>query len=210
MLRYLFVYSTYNKISSLFPNYNVNPFHFQIRSSSDMSIFTHCRRLSYINLRYLNKNGSDSVRPLLELNNISYSYHTIDGETKALSDISFQLAPGEFAAVVGPSGCGKSTLLSLIAGLIEAENGTIFLDGEPSEKSFRKSAKIGYMLQHDHLFEHGFHFQLELFFYALLFFTKHKNVIDRDIDVSLMIFSTYILPNLRCVNNHYSLFLFFL
>lgn len=57
---------------------------------------------------------------------------------------------------------------------------------------------------------HGFHFQLELFFYALLFFTKHKNVIDRDIDVSLMIFSTYILPNLRCVNNHYSLFLFFL
>lgn len=93
------------------------------------------------------------MRPLLELNNISYSYHTIDGETKALSDISFQLAPGEFAAVVGPSGCGKSTLLSLIAGLIEAENGTIFLDGEPSEKSFRKSAKIGYMLQHDHLFE---------------------------------------------------------
>lgn len=63
------------------------------------------------------------MRPLLELNNISYSYHTIDGETKALSDISFQLAPGEFAAVVGPSGCGKSTLLSLIAGLIEAENG---------------------------------------------------------------------------------------
>ena len=47
----------------------------------------------------------------------------------------------------------ESTLLSLIAGLIEAENGTIFLDGEPSEKSFRKSAKIGYMLQHDHLFE---------------------------------------------------------
>ena len=41
------------------------------------------------------------MRPLLELNNISYSYHTIDGETKALSDISFQLAPGEFAAVVG-------------------------------------------------------------------------------------------------------------
>ena len=52
------------------------------------------------------------MRPLLELNNISYSYHTIDGETKALSDISFQLAPGEFAAVVGPSGWGKSTRLS--------------------------------------------------------------------------------------------------
>ncbi len=93
MLRYLFVYSTYNKISSLFPNYNVNPFHFQIRSSSDMSIFTHCRRLSYINLRYLNKNGSDSVRPLLELNNISYSYHTIDGENKSFIRYFFSACP---------------------------------------------------------------------------------------------------------------------
>ena len=36
------------------------------------------------------------MRPLLELNNISYSYHTIDGETKALSDISFQRRAGRF------------------------------------------------------------------------------------------------------------------
>lgn len=93
------------------------------------------------------------MKPLLELNNISYSYHTINGETKALSDISFQLVPGEFTAVVGPSGCGKSTLLSLIAGLMEAEHGTIFLNGEPSEKKSKETAKIGYMLQHDHLFE---------------------------------------------------------
>ena len=59
--------------------------------------------------------GSDSMKPSLELNDISYSYHTLDGETHALSNISFSLSPGEFTAVVGPSGCGKSTLLSLIA-----------------------------------------------------------------------------------------------
>ncbi len=90
------------------------------------------------------------MKPILELNNISYSYHTLDGETKALSDISFSLAPGEFTAVVGPSGCGKSTLLSLIAGLMKPESGSMELNGKPLTEN---SSKIGYMLQHDHLFE---------------------------------------------------------
>ncbi len=90
------------------------------------------------------------MNPLLELNQISYSYHTPDGETKALSDISFALAPGEFTAVVGPSGCGKSTLLSLIAGLMKPESGSMTLNGKPLTDN---SDKIGYMLQHDHLFE---------------------------------------------------------
>ena len=90
------------------------------------------------------------MNPILELNDVSYSYHTLDGETKALSDITFSLAPGEFTAVVGPSGCGKSTLLSLIAGLMKPESGTMTLSGEPLTEN---SSKIGYMLQHDHLFE---------------------------------------------------------
>lgn len=90
------------------------------------------------------------MTPILELRNINYSYHTPEGETKALADISFSLSPGEFTAVVGPSGCGKSTLLSLIAGLMRPESGEIFLDGAPMTEN---SSKIGYMLQHDHLFE---------------------------------------------------------
>lgn len=48
------------------------------------------------------------MEPILELKNINYSYHTLDGETKALSDISFTLEPGSFTAVVGPSGCGNA------------------------------------------------------------------------------------------------------
>ena len=55
---------------------------------------------------------------LLEVKDINFSYHNMDGETKALEHISFSMKEGEFLAVVGPSGCGKSTLLHLIAGLM--------------------------------------------------------------------------------------------
>ena len=42
------------------------------------------------------------MKTILDLHNIYYSYHTSHGETRALSNLSFSLAPGEFAAVVGP------------------------------------------------------------------------------------------------------------
>ena len=71
------------------------------------------------------------MTPILELRNIDYSYHTLDGETKALSNISFTLTRGEFVSVVGPSGCGKSTLLSLIDGLMQPESGEMLLNGQP-------------------------------------------------------------------------------
>lgn len=90
------------------------------------------------------------MEPILELKNINYAYHTLEGETKALTDISFSINPGEFAAIVGPSGCGKSTLLSIISGLIEPEKGLIKLNGKYLHDS---TTNIGYMLQHDHLFE---------------------------------------------------------
>lgn len=67
------------------------------------------------------------MKPLLELQNVSYAYHSKTGETFALSDISFQVNKGEFIAVVGPSGCGKTTLLSLISGLLRPESGSVYL-----------------------------------------------------------------------------------
>ena len=88
--------------------------------------------------------------PKLEVKGLGYSYHTEEGETRALSDISFSVGAGEFIAVVGPSGCGKSTLLSLLCGLIEPEEGTILFDGKPVTRGL---SGIGYMLQKDHLFE---------------------------------------------------------
>lgn len=71
------------------------------------------------------------MTPKLEVSGLGYSYHTMEGETPALSDISFSIEAGEFLAVVGPSGCGKSTLLSLLSGLLKAETGEIRIDGRP-------------------------------------------------------------------------------
>ena len=90
------------------------------------------------------------MKPLLEVKDVSLSYHSLSGETPALSHISFELMPEEFLAIVGPSGCGKSTLLNLICGLLDADQGSVLLDGTPVSGS---SAKIGYMLQRDHLLE---------------------------------------------------------
>ena len=71
------------------------------------------------------------MKPKLEVQRVSYSYHAMEGETPALSDISFTADVGEFIAIVGPSGCGKSTLLSLLSGLAEPESGSILIDGRP-------------------------------------------------------------------------------
>lgn len=65
------------------------------------------------------------MKPLLDVRNVSYSYHTLSGETKALDGLSFQVDFNEFLGIIGPSGCGKSTILSLIFGLISPESGEI-------------------------------------------------------------------------------------
>ncbi len=90
------------------------------------------------------------MEQVLELKHIHYAYHTLEGETPALTDISFALNKGEFVSIVGPSGCGKSTLLSLIAGLLEPEKGLIKINGKYLKES---TTNVGYMLQHDELFE---------------------------------------------------------
>lgn len=89
-------------------------------------------------------------QPLLTLKDICYSYHSLDGEIPALQNISFEVNAGEFLAVVGPSGCGKTTLLSIIARLLEPEGGTIRFQNPDGSIHY---PGIGYMLQHDHLFE---------------------------------------------------------
>lgn len=87
---------------------------------------------------------------ILSLEHISLSYHTMEGETPALCDLTFSVKPREFVALVGPSGCGKSTILNLISGLLKPEAGTLLSRGRPITEA---DLHIGYMLQRDHLFE---------------------------------------------------------
>ena len=48
------------------------------------------------------------MEKLMEISHVGYSYHTMQGETPALSNINFTVHKGDFLAVVGPSGCGNA------------------------------------------------------------------------------------------------------
>lgn len=91
------------------------------------------------------------MKPLVELSDVSFTYHTLHGEILALQSVSFDIKPGEFTAIVGPSGCGKSTLLSIIAGLLKPDSGTIHFNHISCLDN--KKTKIGYMFQKDYLLE---------------------------------------------------------
>ena len=83
------------------------------------------------------------MQKLLEINNISKTFNTLNGEINAIKSISFDVNNEDFIAIVGSSGCGKSTLLNIISGLLKKTNGTI--------KFYKENPIIGYMLQEDAL-----------------------------------------------------------
>ena len=82
---------------------------------------------------------------ILSFKDVSLIYHSPDHETLALDKISFDVAPGQFIAIVGPSGCGKTTILSLISGILKPSSGEITINSNGNY--------TGYMFQKDHLFE---------------------------------------------------------
>lgn len=79
---------------------------------------------------------------MLTFNDISYTYHTKEGETTAVKELSFTVEDEQFVSVIGPSGCGKTTILSLAAGLLSPSSGEVI----------RTGGECGYMLQRDALF----------------------------------------------------------
>jgi cobalt/nickel transport system ATP-binding protein len=89
----------------------------------------------------------------IRVEGLSYTYP--DG-WKVLSDVSFELRTGTSVALVGANGCGKTTLLWLIAGLLEAEQGTVYIDeillDRKNVRTLQK--KLGLAFQHpdDQLF----------------------------------------------------------
>ncbi|WFE30899.1 ABC transporter ATP-binding protein [Micromonospora sp. WMMD975] len=70
--------------------------------------------------------------PIVRVRDLSKRFRRADGaETKAVDNVSFDVARGEFLVLLGPSGCGKTTLLRMIAGLETPDAGTVEIDGQP-------------------------------------------------------------------------------
>ncbi len=76
------------------------------------------------------------------------------GDFKALDDVSLDVPDGSLTALLGPSGSGKSTLLRLIAGLEEADSGTVLLNGEDVTHVSVQDRGIGFVFQHYAAFKH--------------------------------------------------------
>jgi osmoprotectant transport system ATP-binding protein len=91
-------------------------------------------------------------KDMLELANISKRY----GKAQALTHCELRVPAGETVVLIGPSGCGKSTLLRLIAGLIQADSGTIVFAGETLTQGniLQARQRIGYVIQEGGLFPH--------------------------------------------------------
>lgn len=82
------------------------------------------------------------------------------GETAVFSNVSLQVAPGEFVAIVGESGVGKSTLLNCMAGLDSWDAGSVSLDGvdlgalSDDQRALLRREKVGFVFQAFHVLPH--------------------------------------------------------
>jgi lipoprotein-releasing system ATP-binding protein len=92
---------------------------------------------------------------MLQVSDLSKEYPTARGPLRVLSHVSFDMAPGDAAAIMGPSGTGKSSLLYILGGLEPPSSGSITLGGtnpyqlrEKALAAFRNSS-VGFVFQ-DH------------------------------------------------------------
>ncbi|MEU6533754.1 NHLP bacteriocin export ABC transporter permease/ATPase subunit [Streptomyces sp. NPDC046928] len=95
--------------------------------------------------------GSTRPGPLtgaIEARRLSFRYS--DDGPLVLDDVSFEIRPGEFVAVVGPSGCGKSTLLRLLIGFDKPVSGSVLYDGQDLAALDQSAVRrqCGVVLQH--------------------------------------------------------------
>jgi putative ABC transport system ATP-binding protein len=90
---------------------------------------------------------------ILRCQSLSRTYRSGSRDLTVLKDITFDVSPGEFLAILGPSGSGKTTLLGLLAGLDLPSSGTVHLDGQQlgsmseDERARLRVEKIGFVFQ---------------------------------------------------------------
>jgi NitT/TauT family transport system ATP-binding protein len=98
---------------------------------------------------------AESTAPLqrlaVDVRNVSLTFETADGKVDALSNVSLQVAEGEFVSFIGPSGCGKTTMLRVIADLQQPTAGTLLVNGMSAEQA-RLDRRYGYVFQAPALF----------------------------------------------------------
>ena len=80
--------------------------------------------------------------PTLEMRNVGLNYHSREGETVAIDDISFCINKNEFVGLVGPSGCGKTTILSLISGILTPSRGQVLIERQKHKNWIYVSARF--------------------------------------------------------------------
>ena len=95
-----------------------------------------------------------AASPLIAFAHVGKSFD--GGRVKAVDDVTLDVAAGEFVAIVGGSGSGKTTLLRLANRLIEADSGSITVEGEDvrSVDAVSLRRRIGYVFQSGGLFPH--------------------------------------------------------
>ncbi|HKG34530.1 MAG TPA: ABC transporter ATP-binding protein [Gemmatimonadales bacterium] len=90
---------------------------------------------------------------ILRCQSLSRTYRSGSRDLTVLKDITFDVSPGEFLAILGPSGSGKTTLLGLLAGLDLPSSGTVHLDGQQlgsmseDKRARLRVEKIGFVFQ---------------------------------------------------------------
>ncbi len=94
-----------------------------------------------------------AVQPIISAQHLGKTYRSGKLKVAALRDVTFNVDPGEFVAIVGPSGSGKSTLFYVLGGLTSATSGSLFIQGkdfsrlsDPQRTSLRRS-QIGFVFQ---------------------------------------------------------------
>ncbi|HEL2163693.1 energy-coupling factor ABC transporter ATP-binding protein [Streptococcus suis] len=85
---------------------------------------------------------------IIEVKNLKYKYNQED-EQYTLNDVSFHVKQGEWLSIIGHNGSGKSTTVRLIDGLLEAESGDIYIDGDALtiDNVWNKRRLIGMVFQ---------------------------------------------------------------
>ena len=87
---------------------------------------------------------------MVELRSVSKSF----GDVAALQEVSLQVRDGEFFTLLGPSGSGKTTVLRVVAGLLDADQGEVLLDGESMKNVPAFERELGVVFQSLALFPH--------------------------------------------------------